>query len=391
MAENFDEVHDRYNTQSVKWDVYPADVLPLWVADMDFKAPEAVLKILHERVNHGIFGYESDCGKLKDIFVQWAEKHYRWKVKQEEILLIPGVVTGLNLAAQSLTQPGDGVLIQPPVYPPFFGIARNANLVTVEAPLMLDSKYHYSIDFDKFEAAITPHTRLFILCNPHNPVGRVFTRSELQKAAEICLKHDLMMISDEIHCDLIYDGLKHTPLAALDQQISERTITLMSPSKTFNIAGLKCSMMIIQDADLLNRVEKGRRGVVGEPSILGLEAAYAAYAMGEKWLKNLLIYLKGNRDYTINYLKKNLPQIKMPTPEGTYLAWLDCRQLDLKPNPYEFFLSQAKVALNDGHAFGVGGEGFVRLNYGCPRKTLAEALDRINNAIKKPVENLVYS
>jgi cysteine-S-conjugate beta-lyase len=385
MTKNFNEVHDRHNTQSVKWDLYPGDILPLWVADMDFKAPEEVINFLHDRINHGIFGYESDCGKVKDVFIEWAEKHYQWKVKKEEILLIPGVVTGLNLAAQSLTQPGDGFLIQPPVYPPFFGISNNSNLLIVEAPLIFDSKYHYSIDFDQFESAITPQTRLFILCNPHNPVGRVFTPSELQKLADICLKHDLLMISDEIHCDLIYDGLRHTPLAALDQQISKRTITLMAPSKTFNIAGLKCSMMIIQDSGLLKLIEKGKRGLVGEPSLLSQEAAYAAYAMGADWLKNLLTYLKDNRDFLITYLKNNLPQIKMPTPEGTYLAWLDCRQLDLKPNPYEFFLSQAKVALNDGQAFGVGGEGFVRLNYGCPRKTLNEALERINNVLKNTI------
>jgi len=383
MANNFDQVHDRHNTQSAKWDVYPSDVLPLWVADMDFKAPDTVLKVLHERVDHGIFGYESESKKLKDIFVKWAENHYRWNVNQEEILIIPGVVTGLNMAAQSLAQPDDEILIQPPVYPPFFGIAKNANLVSVEVPLVLDSNCHYSINFDRFEEAITSQTRLFILCNPHNPVGRVFNYDELQKLAEICLKHDLLVISDEIHCDLIYDGLTHIPFASLNPQIAQRTITLMAPSKTFNIAGLKCSMMIVQDSDLLKRMEKGRRGVIGEPSIFGLEAAYAAYALGEEWLDDLLIYLEGNRGFIVNYLRENLPQIKMPIPEGTYLAWLDCRQLDLRPNPYEFFLSQAKVALNDGQAFGIGGEGFVRLNFGCPRETLAQALTRMNNAIKK--------
>ena len=198
-----------------------------------------------------------------------------------------------------------------------------------------------------------------------------------------------MVISDEIHCDLIYDDRTHLPLAGLNQQISDRTITLMAPSKTFNLAGLKCSMMIIQNPELLKRIENGRRGLVGEPSLIGLEAARAAYALGEDWLIELLAYLKSNRDFILNFLKNDLPQIGMPNPEGTYLAWLDCRRLDLKPNPYEFFLTQAKVALNDGHAFGIGGEGFVRLNYGCPRKTLAEALDRMNNAIKKSVENLV--
>jgi cystathionine beta-lyase len=383
MANNFDLVPDRRCTQSVKWDAYPSDVLPLWVADMDFKAPEAVLKILHERIDHGIFGYESECRNFKEVFVAWAEKHYGWEIKPEEILFIPGVVTGLNLAAQVLTKTGNSVLIQPPVYPPFFGVSRNAQLLTVEAPLIMDSNYHYSIDFDKFEAAITPQTRIFILCNPHNPVGRVFTRSELQRLSEICIKYDLMVISDEIHCDLIYDDRMHVPLAGLNPQISERTITLMAPSKTFNIAGLKCSMMIIQNPDLLKRVENGRRGLVGEPSIIGLEAARAAYSKGEDWLIELLAYLKSNRDFIFNYLKNDIPQIKMPNPEGTYLAWLDCRKLDLKPNSYEFFLSEAKVALNNGHSFGIGGEGFVRLNFGCPRKTLIEALDRMKNSIKK--------
>ena len=385
MSNIFDLIPDRHNTQSVKWDAYPSDVLPLWVADMDFRAPEAVLRILHERIDHGIFGYESEYRNLKEVFVIWTQNHYGWKIKPEEILFIPGVVTGLNLAVQVLTQPGDAVLIQLPVYPPFFVVSRNAHLVTAEAPLILDGDYHYSIDFGKFEEAITPQTRVFILCNPHNPVGRVFTRSELQKLAEICIKNALMVISDEIHCDLIYDDRTHLPLAGLNQQISDRTITLMAPSKTFNLAGLKCSMMIIQNPELLKRIENGRRGLVGEPSLIGLEAARAAYALGEDWLIELLAYLKSNRDFILNFLKNDLPQIGMPNPEGTYLAWLDCRRLDLKPNPYEFFLSQAKVALNDGHSFGVGGDGFVRLNFGCPRKTLVEALERMKDAIKKAI------
>jgi cystathionine beta-lyase len=383
MKNEFDEVIDRFETHSLKWDAYPADVLPLWVADMDFRAPLSVIKALESRIQHGIFGYESDFENLKQIFIQWAHEHYGWEIHREEILIIPGVVVGLNLVAQSLGRPGDGLLIQPPVYPPFFGVSQHAGMASIEAPLDVNPDGFYGINSEKFESAITPQTRFFILCNPHNPVGRVFSQDELKTIAEICIRRNITIISDEIHCDLIFDGRKHTPIASLDTEIAQRTITLMAPSKTFNIAGLKCSLMIIQNPDLMKQIEKGRKGVVGSPSVLSLEAAHAAYAGGEDWLAELISYLQGNRDFLVSYIKENIPQIRVSSPQGTYLAWLDCRDLGVDQNPTQFFLKNAKVALNDGCAFGTNGEGFTRLNFGCPRVILERALTRMNSAIHK--------
>jgi cystathionine beta-lyase len=287
----------------------------------------------------------------------------------------------LNLAVQSLGQSGDDLLIQPPVYPPFFGISHYASLSTVEAPLVSHPEGFYGIDFEKLELAISPQTRFFILCNPHNPVGRVFTRDELITIADICIRRNLLVVSDEIHCDLLFDGRNHTPIASLGAEIAERTITLMAPSKTFNIAGLKCSLMIVKNPELRKLIEKGRKGMLGSPSVLSMEAAQAAYAGGGDWLNGLIAYLQGNRDYLVTFIREEIPQIKVFAPEGTYLTWLDCRELGIDQNPFQFFLSRAKVALNDGCAFGTGGEGFVRLNFGCTRKTLEQALVRMKSAI----------
>ncbi len=383
MPSIFDRVIDRHSSQSLKWDAYPEGVLPLWVADMDFQAPRPVLQALHERVNHGIFGYESELKELREEVVNWSWKRYQWKIEPQDIFFVPGVVTSLNLAAQALTSPGAGVIIQPPVYPPFFGVAKNAQLELQLAPLHHDENLFYSFDLTNFEKSIKINSRLFILCNPHNPVGRVYSKDELTQIAEVCLKHNLIILSDEIHCDLIYDGFFHTPIASLNTRIAQNTITFIAPSKTFNLAGLKCSVIIIQNAELRKKIEIKRSGLVGEPSALSMAAALAAYQNGELWLGELLQYLQDNRDWLIKYLQDNLSAIHISPVEGTYLAWLDCRSLNLSPNPFEFFLKEAKVALNDGSNFGSNGAGFVRLNFGCPRTILEDALERMNSAIKR--------
>jgi cystathionine beta-lyase len=302
------------------------------------------------------------------------------------------VVTGFNLAALAVLKPGDGLLMQTPVYMPFLDVARNAGVLHQSMLLTRHPDGFYDIDWDVFEAAITPQTRMFLLCSPHNPVGRVFTRAELERMAEICRRHDILICSDEIHCDLVFSGHRHTPIASLSPEIAQNAITLMAPSKTYNIAGLSASFAIIQNPELRRRFHRGwghadpniqpaDRGLVHGVNLLGLVAMKAAYAEGQEWLDQLLVYLEGNRDLLCQFVNEELPGVRMFCPEGTYLAWLDCRGAGIEGNAGAFFLKNARVALNKGEAFGPGGEGFVRLNFGCPRSMLLEALQRMKHAL----------
>ena len=383
MPIDFDTVHNRKNTNSLKWGAYPPGVLPLWVADMDFRTAEPILKAIQDCIDHGIFGYESDLEELRNSFIEWALNRYQWTIQSEEILFVPGVVTGLNLVTRALTSNKEALIVQPPVYPPFFGVAKNAGLKLQQAQLTVDRNLYYQMDFDGLKKSITPQSKIFILCNPHNPVGRVFQREELQELAEICIKNHLIILSDEIHCDLIYKGQQHIPIASLDKEIARNTITFMAPSKTFNIAGLKCSMIIIQNSELRKKIEQAKAGLVGTPTLLAMSAALAAYREGGEWLEDLIAYLQCNRDYLLNYLAQNIPHIQMPNPQGTYLAWLNCSRLQLKQNAYEFFLNESKVALSDGNIFGAGGKDFVRLNFGCPRIVLKKALERMKKSLER--------
>jgi cystathionine beta-lyase len=379
---NFDRFIDRRGTECAKWRRYGDEVLPLWVADMDFASPEPVIRALRERVEHGIFGYPTEPPELRGVIIERLNRRYGWQVSPESLVFVPGVVTGFNLACQALGNPGEGILFQTPVYGPIIRAARYAQMSCDEMVLTLESDGRYTVDLDRMEAAITPQTRIFLLCNPHNPVGRVFTREELAGMAEICARHDLIICSDEIHCELLFRGSRHTPIATLSPEIESRTITLMAPSKTFNIAGLHCSVAIIPDESLRRRFESGRRGLIGGVTIMGYIAALAAYRDGQPWLDALLCYLEGNRDLTMDYVNNLLPGVRMACPEGTYLAWLDCRDAGIPGNPHEFFLREARVALNDGPDFGRPGEGFVRLNFGCCRDMLTEALERMRSALE---------
>jgi cystathionine beta-lyase len=309
-------------------------------------------------------------------------KLYGWQITPEDLLFIPGVVTGLNLACQALAEPGGGVLIQTPVYMPFLRLANNAGMAAQEMELSQGSDGNYHINWQKFEGAIDKHTRIFVLCNPHNPVGRVFRRAELERMAEICLRDKVVICSDEIHCDLLFSGNKHIPIASLDPEIAQNTITLMAPSKTFNIAGLQCSFAIVQNAELREKLKHAGKGLTGWVNSMGAVAGLAAYREGQEWLEQVLVYLEGNRNFLARYVADNLPGVKMRRPEGTYLAWLDCRATGIPCIPGQFFLRQAHVALNEGHTFGKGGEGFVRLNFGCPRATLRTALERMKAALQ---------
>ncbi len=385
MQYNFDELHDRRNTESVKWKRYDTDVLPLWVADTDFISPQPVLDALQARVAHGIFGYPQHTHALTAAIQDWLLRLYDWKVDEKEIIFMPCVLSGVHLAVMALTQPGDGLLVQPPVYPPINVAAKTTGLFHQEAEMIRQPDGSYSIDYEAFEKAITPQTSAFILCNPHNPTGRVFRRNELERMAEICLENDVWIISDEIHSDLVYPGHSHTPIAALSPEIARRTVTMMAPSKTFNIAGLGFAFAVVQDPDLRKRLLNAQHGLVPHANLLGQVAAEAAYTHGEEWLEQVMAYTQENRDFLYNYVRERLPGIEMGLPEGTYLAWLDCRESGIEGNPAQFFLEKARVALNDGEDFGTGGEGFVRLNFGCPRQTLEEALERMRSALETEV------
>jgi len=378
---DFDRVVKRRGTDSVKWARYGQDVLPLWVADMDFPSPEPVVEALRRRIEHGVFGYGVELDELRAVLQERILVQHGWRVEQEDMVFVPGVVVGFNLVCQAFGGEGDGVLIQPPVYPPFFSVGERTRRRIETAPLVLTSE-GYRIDFDAFEAAISPRTRVFLLCNPHNPVGRVFTRTELEKLAEICLRHDLIICSDEIHQDFVYPGHRHIPIASLGPEVAKRTITLVAPSKSYNIPGFHLSFALAPEP-LRDRLKAACRGLIpGHSGVLDQVAALAAYKEGNEWLEQLLAYLRGNRDFVLAYVRNHLPGIEMLEPQGTYLAWLDCRGTGIQGPPGEFFLREAKVALNEGSFFGRNGEGFVRLNFGCPRPILQEALERMKRALE---------
>lgn len=379
---DFDRIIDRRNSDCEKWDRYEEDVLPLWVADMDFAAPEPVILALEERVAHGVFGYGAAPDDLYQVIQERLAGLYGWRVKRDEIFFVPGVVSGFNLACRAVGAPGDEVLVEAPVYPPMLEAPGNAGRVCKVVPLA-EGRQRYEHDFDAFEQAITGRSALFLLCNPHNPVGRVFETAELERLAEMCLRHDIVICSDEIHCDLIYSGHQHVPIASLGPEVAARTITFFAPSKTFNIAGLSCSVGVVQDPELRGRLEQTGAGLVPGVNVLGYTAALAAYREGQAWLEALLAYLEDNRDYVVEYVAAHMPGIQCYRPDGTFLVWLDCREAALPGGPYQFFLERARVALNDGPDFGAGGEGFVRLNFGCPRATLTEALERMRAALEE--------
>lgn len=376
----FDRIVDRRGSDSIKWSYYDSDVLPLWVADMDFPSPPAVVDALRERVNHGVFGYPTEPPELREIVVDRLKRLYDWPVSPDALVFLPNVAVAFNLACHAVAEPGDGVLIQTPVYFPILWIPKNVRLTANLNELQRTSSGTYEIDFEAFEAAITERTRVFVLCNPQNPVSRVFTETELGRLAEICLRHDVVICSDEIHADFVYDGRRHVPIASLGSEIERRTVTLLAPNKTFNIAGISCAIAVVPDEDLRQRLRGAQGGLVPHIGILSFTAALAAYRDGDAWLAELIEYLQRNRDLLADFVAAELPGVELTPVEGTYLAWLDCRGA-VAENPHEFFLREARVAVNDGPVFGQGGEGFVRLNFGCPRSALQEALRRMRDAL----------
>ena len=390
MIYDLDHLPERRPTDSIKWNQFEADVLPMWVADMDFPVAEPIRQALHRRVEHGVYGYPGyahpkpgSVTELQELLVERMQRIYHWKVAPEAILPLPGVIVGLNLTCHALAAAGGGVLIQTPVYPPFFHLAANAGMVLKQSPLVRLPDGRYEVDWEDFEAAITPETRVFILCNPHNPVGRVYRQDELERMAEICLRNGVTICSDEIHCDLVFEGHRHIPIASLADEIAQQTITLMSPTKTYNLAGLQCSFAIVFNQDLRERLTQAMQGLVMSVNLMGMAAAVAAYRDGQEWLDQVLTYLEANRDYLFEYVTAELPQVRMVKPEGTYLAWLDCTSLGVQGSPCEYFIREARVGFNDGATFGKGGEGFVRLNFACTRALLTQALGQLKVSLEK--------
>ena len=382
MNYDFDCPIDRHGTSCLKWDLHPNGIFPLWVADMDFLSPEPVIRALHERIDHGVFGYGLAPTALSETICDRLSRLYGWRICPEDIVYIPGVVPGFNLVCHALADDHGEVLVQTPVYPPILAAAANSGMRQRSMQLRERPGDADSIDIERFADIINDRCRVFILCNPQNPLGYVFSRRELEVMAEACLCHNSVICSDEIHCDLTFDGAQHIPIASLSPEIAQQTITLMAPSKTYNIAGLQCSLAIIQNEELRHRFCAAQAGLVPHVNVLGFTAALAGYREGDEWLQQVMAYLQSNRDIVTNYVNTQLPGIRVDSPQATYLAWLDCRQANLPDGPCRFFLDHAGVALNDGATFGPGGEGFARLNFGCRREMLSEALDRMRLALE---------
>ncbi len=387
MKYDFDKVVDREGTHSVKFDARnyffgTEDLIPMWVADMDFPVPVEVTEALKQRADHPLYGYTMRPDSYYNSFIQWLEKRHGWKVEKDWILFSPGVVPALNFIIQAFSKPGEKILIQPPVYHPFFFSVENNYREMVFNPLRY-SNGRYEMDFDDLEKKL-PGVKMILLSNPHNPVGRAWTAEELKKMADLCVKHDVLIVSDEIHSDLSLPGNKHIPVASLSDEIAAGTLSCMAPSKTFNLAGLSTSSVIISDKEKRTSFEEYlERFHISGGNVFGMVASEAAYLHGEDWLNQVLGYVRDNFEYLDDFLKKNLPEVHLTPAEATYLAWIDFSALGMEGDELKsFMINKAKVGMNDGRTYRDGGEGFQRMNLACPRSTVEEALNRIEKAIK---------
>ena len=387
MHINFDEIIDRRNTSCLKYDFaaergYPKDILPFWVADMDFRAPVPVIDALKTRADHGIFGYTQIKDDYFNVLQNWFRTRHDWEIERSDLVMTPGVVFAVATAIRTFTRHGDAVLIQQPVYYPFANMIRQNERVIVDNPLHL-IEGRYMIDFEDFEEKIVEHqVKLFILCSPHNPVGRVWTRAELEQIAAICLRHDVIVVADEIHEEFVRPGFRHIPFALLSEEAAAITVTCTSPSKTFNLAGLQISNIFIRNKDLRRRFkEELSRTGYDEPNTLGLAGAKAAYEHGAEWLTQLLAYIEENHARTKSFLTAHLPKVQIIAPEGTYLLWLDFRAYGLSDEALnEKIIREAHLWLDDGPIFGAGGSGFQRINIACPWSTLEAGLKNLAQA-----------
>ncbi|WP_309380693.1 MalY/PatB family protein [Cerasicoccus frondis] len=383
MAYDFSTILDRSNTGSLKWDKYAgSDVLPLWVADMDFVSAPEILSALTARVNHGVMGYTKPFPAVIDSVLGYLSRVHGYEAKAEWLHWLPGVVPALNVVARAFGEPGDAVMTCTPVYPPFLSCGPWQNKELVYSHLK-HANGEWTFDFDDLEAKVTPKTRIFILCNPHNPVGRVYRDEELLALVDFCKRHDLILISDEIHCDLLFDGKKHRMTATLSDEIDDMTVTLNAPSKTYNIPGLACSFAVIKNPKLRHRFQQAARGFITEVNPFGYAGCLAAYNEGEPWRQALIAQLTSNRDYLYNFIAQSLPGIEFQQKmEATYLAWMNVEGLKAKgvENPHAFFVEHG-VGLSPGSDFGDG--NYLRINFGCPHSILEQALDRMATAVAK--------
>lgn len=375
----FDAAIERRASGCLKWNRWAAEVLPMWVADMDFAVAPPILDAIRTRLDHPVLGYGAPQVALRARIVEAMAAQHGWRIQPEDVVILAGVVPGFNLALRAFCPSGSGVVVQTPIYPPMLKAPGNWGLRRVEAALSPKGE----VDLDAFRQALAASGRgVFLFCNPHNPMGRVFRREELAAMADACLSAGVTIVSDEIHCDLVFDGRRHVPIASLSPEVAARTVTLMSAGKTWNIAGLNTAFAIVQDPGLRSRFAAACAGVADHANILGIVATEAALIHGGPWREAAITYLQANRDLLLEAVRTRLPGIRMQSPEGTFLAWLDCRESAAAADPQRFFLERGKVGLNPGPDFGPPGDGFVRLNFGCPRATLEEGITRMEQALR---------
>jgi len=387
MNWNFDEIINREGSDSVKYDLRyeifgSRDILPMWVADMDFRTPDFITEKLRQRLEHEVYGYFFRSSEYYNSIIRWLKKRYNWEIPREFICFSPGTVPAINLCTLSFTRPGDSIIVQPPVYFPFFAAVESHGRKLIFNRLA-EKNGRWTMDLGSLASAITNDTRMIIICNPHNPVGRSWTRSELENLAEICLKNKIIILSDEIHCDLTLPGYSHTPLAYISEEISDITVTCIAPSKTFNLAGFSTSSVLISNPVLRKYFNhKVETLHIGNGNIFGSVASVAAYSGGHEWLNSLLQYIKGNVEYVIGFCRELIPEIIPVQPEATYMIWLDCRKLDMTGKKLQdFFVKKAGVGMNEGSAFGPGGEGFMRMNIATARSNVEKAMLQIEKAV----------
>lgn len=384
---NFDEIIDRRGTDAVKVDRCKAlfgteDVLPLWVADMDFRTPDFVLETIRQRLDHPILGYSVPPANFKASFVKWVREHHNWDITEAQTGFVPGIVPALSFAVQCFTDPGDEIIVQPPVYYPFFNVIRNNKRVVVTNPLK-EENGQFVMDLADFEAKITDRTRLFILCNPHNPGGKVWSAETLKKVDELCTRHNILVVSDEVHADMVHRGYTHVPYATISESAANGSVTFMAPTKVFNMPGIVSSSYIILDTELRNRFAHFLEAAeMNTGNLFAYLTTVACYEQGEAWRVAMLDYVMGNIRYIVDYLATHLPQIKPMIPEASFLIWLDCRELGMETDElHQFFALKAGLGLNKGSVFGEGGDYHLRMNVACPRSILEKAMAQLSTAI----------
>jgi cystathionine beta-lyase len=385
---DFDRLTDRTGTYSYKWDQSEklfghADVLPLWVADMDFEPPREVVQEMIRRAEQGVYGYTIRPKAYYEAIAGWLQRRHGWTIEHDWITSSPGVVAALSLIVYAFTEPHDKVILQSPVYYPFYDVIRMNGRTIVDNPLILRNG-RYEIDFDLLERQAADGAKLLLLCSPHNPGGRVWTREELTRIGEICLRHDVLVVADEIHQDLVYRGYKHIPFASIDERFANRSFTCIATSKTFNLAGLQASSVIIPNTELRRRYNHALKTFsLHMESYFGVSAVISGYTHGDAWLDQLMVYLEGNLDYLVSFMGSRLPEVKVMRPEATYLAWMDCRAISEDPADLKrLMFDEARVAFTEGSVFGKAGAGYLRVNMACPRSRLAEALERFAAAVE---------